>query len=351
MLIDVLKAYSPTNHEHKAIDVLKHYVYELGYEDIVTDEVGNLIASYGSGYTTISFIGHIDTVPGELPVQFDGAVVRGRGAVDAKGPLVAMFIGASLAKRFIDSKRFRVYVIATTGEEGDSRGAKNLLRKGFRSNGVVIGEPSNNSIVVGYRGSIKIKIVCRGMGGHSSSPSTEATACDKLIGIWSMIRDRYREYKATETSASLTYLRCGEESSSVYPRYGESIIDIRVSINKLIRDIMDELHRLLNIDLCEYNVLDYTNPVKVSLNNTIVKSIMRAMIKLNTKPRFTYKLGTSDMNILYPTVAMNIAAFGPGRSELSHSDKEEISIDEMINGIHIYMNTIGEFINIYSAPR
>ncbi|ADM28547.1 N-acetyl-ornithine/N-acetyl-lysine deacetylase [Ignisphaera aggregans DSM 17230] len=351
MLIDILKAYSPTNHEDRAIEVLKNYAYELGYEDIVVDEVGNLIASYGRGPISISFIGHIDTVPGELPVSFNGDVITGRGAVDAKGPLVAMFIGASLAKRFIDFNRFKVYAIAVTGEEGDSRGAKNLVKKGFRSDGAVIGEPSNNSIVVGYRGSIKMKIVCRGIGGHSSSPSIEATACDKVIDIWSRIRDRYRGYRASETSASLIYLRCGEESSSVHPRYGESIIDIRVSVDRSIRDIVDEISQLITISSCEYSILDYTNPVKVSLNNVMVRSMTRAMVKHNIRPRFTYKLGTSDMNIIYPIVTENIVAFGPGRSELSHSDREEISIDEMIKGIYIYRDTINEFINIYSAPR
>ncbi len=351
MLIDVLKAYSPTNHEERAINILKYYANELGYEDVVVDSAGNLIASYGSGSTSISLIGHIDTVPGELPVQFDGVVVRGRGAVDAKGPLVAMFIGASLARRFIDVKRFRVYAIAVTGEEGDSRGAKNLIRNGFKSNGIIIGEPSNNSIVIGYRGSIKMKIVCRGVGGHSSSPPAGPSACDKLIELWSMIRSKYREYKAMGISASLIYLKCGEEHSSIHPRYGESIIDVRISVDRSVNDVINELSNILNAYPCEYRVLDYTNPVRVSINNAIVRSITRSLVKLGIRPRFTYKLGTSDMNLLYPIATRNIAAFGPGKSELSHSDGEEIGVNEIINGTYIYMNTIVEFTKIYSDPR
>ncbi|MEM4627714.1 MAG: hypothetical protein QXX37_05475, partial [Ignisphaera sp.] len=56
MLIDLLKAYSPTGEENRAVTVLKEYATDLGYEDIYIDGVGNLIASYGDGDIFIDFI-------------------------------------------------------------------------------------------------------------------------------------------------------------------------------------------------------------------------------------------------------------------------------------------------------
>ena len=41
------------------------------------------------------FLGHIDTVEGELPVRTAGGRIYGRGACDAKGSLAAALVGAS----------------------------------------------------------------------------------------------------------------------------------------------------------------------------------------------------------------------------------------------------------------
>ena len=48
----------------------------------------------GNGPTKIVLLGHIDTVPGEIPVRVEDGVLHGRGSVDAKGPL-ATFVAAA----------------------------------------------------------------------------------------------------------------------------------------------------------------------------------------------------------------------------------------------------------------
>src|SRR5690606_9695137 len=48
---------------------------------------------------TVMFNVHLDTVAGELPVGFDGERFRGRGAIDAKGPAVALLAGVRAARR------------------------------------------------------------------------------------------------------------------------------------------------------------------------------------------------------------------------------------------------------------
>ena len=37
----------------------------------------------------IVLLGHMDTVPGDIPIRREGDVLYGRGSVDAKGPLAA----------------------------------------------------------------------------------------------------------------------------------------------------------------------------------------------------------------------------------------------------------------------
>ncbi|MDK6029144.1 N-acetyl-lysine deacetylase [Ignisphaera sp. 4213-co] len=348
MLLDIVKAYSPTGAEEKAVKILYEYAKTLGFDKITIDNVGNLIAEIGYGEKSLALIGHIDTVPGEIPVEYNGYSIKGRGAVDAKGPLTAMFIAASLAKRGIDLNKHRIVVVAAVGEEGDSIGAKELLKKGFKANGIVIGEPSNNSIVIGYRGGMRLEITCKSRPSHTSSPPIEPSACDKIIGIWSKIREMYNTYTPQSNSATAIHISCGENSRfNVYPTHAILIVDVRISVSGSVEAIeKDVLNIVKQYNECFQRVVDFTPPIKVSVNNTVVRALTRALLKTNTKPRFVYKLGTSDMNILAACANNNIVAYGPGKSQLSHTDEEEIAVDELLQGIDIYTKTILEFFNI-----
>ena len=67
-----------------------------GYERAFVDEAGNAVGELGdpSAARTIVLLGHIDTVPGHIPVRIEpsaeGDVLFGRGSVDAKGPLATL---------------------------------------------------------------------------------------------------------------------------------------------------------------------------------------------------------------------------------------------------------------------
>ena len=347
LLINLLKIHSPPYKEEKAIRTLHNYVSELNYDEVYIDDVGNLIASYGQGPRIISLIGHIDTIPDFIPVHFDGNIITGRGAVDAKGPLTAMFIGASLAKRFIDLNRVKVYVIATVGEEGSSHGAWYLIKRGFKSDYVVIGEPSNgNGIVIGYRGSCKIVIKCSSKGGHSSTPWISESACDKLINIWLKLKDMFNGASSKEFSISLLKLSCGS-NYTVLPKEGSAYIDIRIPIGSGIDEVLNNIRNgNMDFERCSFEVKDFVKPVTTPINAKIVRALVRSIIRANLKPKLLIKLGTSDMNLLHGTVSNEVVAYGPGKSELAHTDQEYIEVNELMTGINIYKNVIIEILNL-----
>ena len=81
---------SPTGSEGDLAAYLAGRATELGY-DAHVDKAGNLVASLGtSGAPVVMLLGHLDTVPGRVPVRYDGDRLFGRGTVDAKGSLAAM---------------------------------------------------------------------------------------------------------------------------------------------------------------------------------------------------------------------------------------------------------------------
>lgn len=67
---------------------------------------------------------HLDTVAGQQPVSFDGRRFHGRGAIDAKGPAVALLAGvrAAVAARPDLPRDTRILIQAVSGEEGGALG-------------------------------------------------------------------------------------------------------------------------------------------------------------------------------------------------------------------------------------
>jgi LysW-gamma-L-lysine carboxypeptidase len=88
-LIDLVGIPSPTGSEREAARWLVGRMLELGYMEASTDESGNAVGRMGDGPNQAILLGHIDTVPGVIPVRLDGDLLYGRGTVDAKGPLAA----------------------------------------------------------------------------------------------------------------------------------------------------------------------------------------------------------------------------------------------------------------------
>src|SRR5919202_3998180 len=73
---------SVSGDERGAVDYLVAAMQRLGMQAHV-DETGNAVGSVGKGRPEIVLIGHIDTVPGNIPVRIEDGKLYGRGAVDA----------------------------------------------------------------------------------------------------------------------------------------------------------------------------------------------------------------------------------------------------------------------------
>ena len=345
ILKSLLKIYSPSGDEERAVKEFIRISRELGLEAYI-DEYGNGVAKWGRGRISIAFIGHIDTVPGYIEVSESENGIRGRGAVDAKGPLAAMLSALSSIRirGSVPEDLATIYVIASVGEESDSRGALGLINKGFKADAIVIGEPTNTSkIAIGYRGSLKILIECSSVGGHSSAPWIYDSACEKIFELWGKISSTYGGSSASSTSAALTMVRCGEYVN-VIPRSGSAVVDLRYPPKGPgWREILESLEKIAPAG-CRVSLLkDPIEPVEVRPTIPVVRSLIRAVSKAGMKPELVIKTGTSDMNLLYGRVGENIAAYGPGRSELSHTEYEEISYWEFEKGIEVYER----FIEIY----
>src|ERR1700690_4053639 len=91
-LFNLVKAYSPSGSEAGAVRYLVSRMQALHFTQAFADAAGNAVGVLGTGPRQIVLLGHIDTVPGEIPVRVVPSplsphplVLFGRGSVDAKG--------------------------------------------------------------------------------------------------------------------------------------------------------------------------------------------------------------------------------------------------------------------------
>lgn len=106
----------------------------------------SLVLRYGRAQPSVMFNVHLDTVAPFEPVSFDGTRFRGRGAIDAKGPAVALLAGlrAAVADPAV-GRDVGVLVQAVSGEEGGAMGSfgtRPLVEAGFFGRLNVFCEPT-----------------------------------------------------------------------------------------------------------------------------------------------------------------------------------------------------------------
>lgn len=132
------------------------------------DSAGNTIARRGSGSPNLILNTHIDTVGPHLPVEREDAILRGRGACDAKGPLAAMiaaFLRADPAGQCT--------LAVTPDEETRSTGAAALDLDG---DAYIVGEPTGLDICTAAKGRFEGTITITGSNAHAAEPDAGQNA-------------------------------------------------------------------------------------------------------------------------------------------------------------------------------
>lgn len=317
----------------------------MGYKNVRIDRAGNVIGEAGSGRTRVLLCGHMDTVPGKLPVVLKAGKLTGRGAADAKSPLCAMVIAGH---RLRNRRDIHLTVAGVTREEGDSLGVTTLIRSGRRFDYAVFGEPSGaGRITVGYRGRISAHITARTEGGHAGAPWAHRSALDSSLSILGLLK----KYEKTHTlkgdhfrslSISPTILRAGTYHN-VVPNIAKMTLDVRVppgmtckQVEREIRGVAGQYSRANSSSKVVVSFDEGTEPYEADSGSTVVRAFQRAVIlKLGSRPVLVNKTGTGDMNTLAVARGIDCVTYGPGEANLAHTDGEFVLVEDYLNSIEV----------------
>ncbi|MEE8322070.1 MAG: M20/M25/M40 family metallo-hydrolase [Candidatus Bathyarchaeia archaeon] len=344
LLQKILRLYSPTGEEAELSHFLVEEMQKLGLRSW-RDEAGNAIGEFGSGEPVILLCGHMDTVPGVLPIKLEDGKLYGRGAVDAKTPLTAMVVASSIL--FNEGFSGRVLVVGAVEEEGVGQGVKHLVEKGVTADYAIFGEPSGvENITIAYKGSLHLKITCETTTGHSSAPWLYKNAIEEVFKVYERIKGVSFTQEKTESrfysvTYSVTKIEGGNEFSTV-PSSANLHINTRVPPTLSIEIVLDEVYKVVEdyrdengVDV-RLSVIDSCPPYEADKNSLLVRSIAYAIRRVRkSQAVLVRRTGSGDMNLFGSTRNVPVVTYGAGDAHLDHTPNEYVVVDEYLDSIKI----------------
>lgn len=345
LLTGVLERYSRSGEERELAEWLRDQMRFLGLNTEI-DAAGNFIAELpatSSATPTASapivLLGHMDTVPGYIPVRREGDDLYGRGAVDAKGPLAAFLAAAArLAASGTPRARPLIVVGAVEEESATSRGARAILDRWCPAY-VVIGEPSGaDGLTLAYKGRLLARLHLTAQVAHTARP--EESVCARAVAVWTSIQTQAagwnEAHEVSSTFAALQpSLRSIHSSGDGFSDWCELEIGYRLPPGFDTATLIAWLEAVAATEGATIDIRGVEAAYDGPRRGLLVSAFVRAMRAEGIEPIFKRKTGTSDMNVVAPVWLCPILAYGPGDANLDHTPNERISLSDYARGVAV----------------
>lgn len=304
--------------EAEVADFLFSYLAGLGY-DVERQEVSegraNIIATLGER-ARVMLSTHMDTVPPHIASSEDDEYVYGRGACDAKG-IIAAQIMASEALRAEGTRE--IGLLFTVDEEMGSLGARaaNLLPRASDCRFLINGEPTDNRLAVGSKGSLRLVIKTEGRAAHSAYPEHGESAIEKLLDVLADVRACRWPVDAFfgETTCNIGRVEGGTRPN-VIPAKAQAELQIRLVTDA--EPVKDELERAV-AGRARVEYLSVARPVRM----LAVEGFEPCIVRFTTDIPHLTNWGAPLL-------------IGPGSILLAHTSEERVKKRELEEAVGLY---------------
>jgi acetylornithine deacetylase len=301
---------------------LSDYLESLGYRAELQElEHGrsNVIATL-SDAPRIMLSTHMDTVPPHIPSSETDEFIYGRGSCDAKGIIAAQ---VSAAERLRAEGCTDVGLLFTVDEEMGSRGAalvnNHPLARHCRY--MINGEPTDNRLAVGTKGSLRLILKTKGRAAHSAYPEQGESAIEKLLDVLMDVRACAwpSDESLGDTTCNIGVIRGGTRSN-VIPAEAEADLQLRlVTGAKPVRELLERAVA----GRAEINYLSEAAPIRLLALDGFDQCAVRFM--------------TDIPHLLNWGAALLL---GPGSILVAHTDEERINKRELEQAVELYVRLV-----------
>ena len=287
---------------------------------------------------TLLLNSHHDTVKpnnGYTKDPFKAIVEEGKlyglGSNDAGGCLVSLL--ATFAY-FYDKKelKYNLVIVASAEEESSGpNGLNSMLSVIPKVDVAIVGEPTLMNLAIAEKGLVVFDAVVKGTPSHAAHPN-EDNAIYNTVPVLEWFKE-YRFEKVSsvlgEVKMTVTQINAGKQHNAV-PANVDLVVDVRVNDQYTNKEIAEILQKEAPCSL---------TPRSLRLNSSSIPqehALVQAGLAIG---RSTYGSPTlSDQAVLScPSLKL-----GPGDSTRSHSADEFIHLQEIEEGIIIYIELLNK---------
>ena len=367
-LREIIAIPSPSCEEADVARRIAAEMEDLGYDEVLSDPMGNVVGRIGDGKTKVVLDAHMDTVgvgdPSAWPHDpFKGkladGVVFGRGASDNKGAVASQVYGGKLiADRGQDGADVTVYVVGTVMEEDcDGLALGYFLTETVTGvDAVVLGECTNLAVYRGHRGRMEISVQTRGTSAHASAPERGDNAVAAMAPIVLDVTE-LNERLADDAflgrgTIAVTMIECETASLNAIPDSCTIYLDRRLTAGETLESAVKEVASLSSAVNAKVEVLDYARPAYTGLTLETEKYYPTwvlepdhplvaagaaageaALGKTPEVDKWTFSTNgiASAGRLGIPTIG-----FGPSEERWAHSVLDQCPVDHLVASIAYY---------------
>src|SRR5712691_467401 len=319
---DLVDVPSVSGEEAQLARFVASYLTELGYHVELFDAAPgrpNVLATTDQP-PRIVFSTHLDTVPPHVPARLADGVLYGRGACDAKG-IVAAQIAA--AERLRAEGVREIGLLFVVDEEMGSAGARaaNAHPCARECRWLVDGEPTDNRLAAGSKGSLRLTLRTAGVTAHSAYPEQGQSAIDLLLDVLADVRGTAwpRDPFFGDTTVNIGVVAGGTRPNVVA---GEARADLQI---RLVTD-PEPVRQLLERAVGGRARIEYLTAVP-PLRLTTVAGFETCVVRFTTDIPHLSNWGRPLL-------------LGPGSILDAHTEHERISLAELQGGVDAYVRLV-----------
>jgi acetylornithine deacetylase len=318
---------SITENERNVAFFLRDYL-EADYQVSLLEAAPNRFNVLAlAGRPELVFSTHLDTVPPYVSFREDEEYLYGRGACDAKGIIAAQIEAGS---RLRASGETRFGLLFVVGEERNSAGALAANGHPLGSRFLIDGEPTENKLAIGSKGSLRAEIISHGKAAHSAYPDMGDSAILKLLDVLEKVRrmEFSPDSVLGETTCNIGILEGGTKANVIPDRARAEIMFRTVEPPDRIKP------RLESIAAGKAEIR-YAFEVPV-MRMKVLKGFETTVVSFTSDVPFLDRWGQPCL-------------LGPGSILDAHTDNERISRKQLLEGVDLYVRLAAELLS--SASR
>jgi acetylornithine deacetylase len=288
--------------------------YRVELQEVERNRANVIATTRGRARVVLST--HMDTVPPFIASSEDGTHIKGRGSCDAKGIIAAQ---VSAAERLRREGFEELGLLFTVDEELGSLGARAADSHALarECEYLINGEPTENRLAVGSKGSLRLKLSTEGRAAHSAYPERGESAVEKLLDVLADVRAAAwpRDEFFGETTCNIGTVRGGTRPN-VIPAAAEAELQIRlVTPSPEVKEILERIAA----GRARVEYMSVAEPVRTHA----VEGFEREVVRFTTDIPYLKSWGAPLL-------------IGPGSILDAHTDGERVSKRELEESVELY---------------